>query len=72
MKFYYNSTIKQNNSYNPTEKIKFLPKFYNHRQTKTKKTWTFIEEVEGLKKKRGGGDWVETKKVDVLGAQITI
>ena len=52
MEFHYNSTIKQNNSYNPIEKIKFLPKFYNQRQTKTKNTWTCKEEVGGLKKKK--------------------
>ena len=55
MEFHYNSTIKQNNSYNPTEKIKFLPKFYNQRQTKTKNTWTCTEEVGGLKKKKNRG-----------------
>ena len=72
MEFHYNSTIKQNNSYNPIEKIKFLPKFYNQRQTKTKNTWTCTEEVEGLEKKKKIGDCVETKKADVLGAQIII
>ena len=74
MEFHYNSTIKQNNSYNPIEKIKFLPKFYNQRQTKTKNTWTCTEEVGGLKKKKTKktGDYVETKKADVLGAQIII
>ena len=68
MEFHYNSTIKQNNSYNPIKKIKF----YNQRQTKTKNTWTCTEEVEGLEKKKKTGDCVETKKADVLGAQIII